>query len=253
MTSIIYGRNPVLEALRAGEPLEEIRVAQGAKTRGQLGEIARLARDTGVHLTWVPRSALDRMMAEAGPAAPGGGGNHQGVLALASDFAYHDVAEILAAAIRAGEPPLVLVLDQIQDVHNLGSLIRSAEAAGAHGVIIPERKAAGVTPAVRKASAGAVAHLPVARLDLVDALDQLREQGVRVAGLDEDGSVDYTGADLRGPLALVVGGEARGLTKAVARRCDALLRLPMRGRVESLNAAVAGSIVLYEALRQRVS
>ncbi len=247
MSDLIYGRHPVLEALQGGQTLDEVFLVEGLRPDGAVAEILRLARERRLPLKHLPRPALDRLVGRA----EGGVANHQGVAARAADFGYTDLASILARAIRAGEPPLILVLDAIQDVHNLGSLIRSAEAVGAHGVLIAERGAAGVTPAVRKASAGAVAHLPVARTDLVGALDQLRQRGLRVLGLAGEAPTLLTEADLSGPLALVVGSEGQGLSKAVARRCDALLRLPMRGRVGSLNAAVAGSVALYEALRQR--
>jgi 23S rRNA (guanosine2251-2'-O)-methyltransferase len=144
-----------------------------------------------------------------------------------------------------------VALDEVQDVHNLGNLLRSAEAAGAHGALLPEQRSAGVTSAVRKASAGAVAWLPVARVDLPATLDELRRRGLAVIGLDQAAGTSHVEADLTGGLVLVVGGEARGISKAVARRCDALVALPMRGHVASLNAAVAGSVVLYEVRRQR--
>jgi len=194
---------------------------------------------------WVPRVALDRAVAGAGSR------NHQGVVALTSAFAYRDLAEILAVSVRRDEAPFILALDQIQDVQNLGSLIRTAVAVGVHGVLIPERRAAGISAAVRKASAGAVAHAAVARVDLLQALDALRGRGVQVVGLDGAADLEYPACDLAGPLALVVGGEAHGLRRVVARRCDSLVRLPMTGPLESLNAGVAGSVVLYEALRQR--
>lgn len=247
MSDVIYGRHPVLEALQSGQVLDELLLAEGVRVDGALAEIVKLARERQLPLKYLPRPALDRLVGRA----EGGVANHQGVAARSAGFAYSDLASILARAIRAGEPPLILVLDAIQDVHNLGSLIRSAEAVGAHGALIAERGAAGVTAAVQKASAGAVAHLPVARTDLVTALDQLRQRDVRVVGLDGDAPTILGDADLSGPLALVVGSEGQGLSKAVARRCDALVRLPMRGRVGSLNAAVAGSVALYEALRQR--
>ncbi|MFI0606798.1 MAG: 23S rRNA (guanosine(2251)-2'-O)-methyltransferase RlmB [Anaerolineae bacterium] len=247
MSDVIYGRHPVLEALQSGRVLDELLLAEGVRVDGALAEIVKLARERQLPLKYLPRPALDRLVGRA----EGGVANHQGVAARSAGFVYSDLASILARAIRAGEPPLILVLDAIQDVHNLGSLIRSAEAVGAHGALIAERGGAGVTAAVQKASAGAVAHLPVARTDLVTALDQLRQRGVRVVGLDGDAPITLGEAELGGPLALVVGSEGKGLSKAVARRCDALVRLPMRGRVGSLNAAVAGSVALYEALRQR--
>lgn len=238
---IIYGRHPVLEALRAGQALSEVVIAEGA--HGDIvGRIAKVARERGIAVRHVPRPALDRIA---------GGTVHQGVAARAAGAAYVDVAEILAVAIRRAEPPFVLILDQIQDIHNLGTLIRTAEAAGMHGLVLADHFAVGITAAVRKASGGAVAHLAVARTDLAQAIDDLKAAGVRVVGLAMDGDVDWAAADLSGPLAIVVGSEGRGMRAAVARRCDALLRLPMRGQVASLNAAVSGAIVVYEAVRQR--
>lgn len=245
---LILGRIPVLEALRAQEEVREILLAEGAVERGPLAELVALARRAGVALRHVPRAELDRRAAQVG-----GSGQHQGVVALVAAFAYTDLDEILARAIRLGEAPLLLALDEVQDVHNLGSLIRTAEAVGAHGVLLPDRRAAGVTPAVRKASAGAVAWLPVARLDLSAALDALAARGLAIIGLDQGAEVAYTDCDLTQGLVLVVGGEARGISKPVARRCTLRAGLPMRGQVAALNAAVAGSVVLYEVLRQRAA
>ena len=239
---LIFGRNAVLEALRAGERPREVIVAAGAEARGALGEVIARAERAGFPVRHVPRAALDRLV---------GSGRHQGVAARLDDYHYRDVDEIVAHAIRSEEPLLVLVLDAVQDVHNLGSLIRSAEAVGAHGVLIPDREAAPVTAAVRKSSAGAVAHMMVARGSLIDMLDRMRKRGVTVIGLSEGADTSHTDVDLTGPVALVVGSEGRGLSRTVDRRCDAHVSLPMRGRVGSLNAAVAGSIVLYEAVRQR--
>lgn len=243
---LIFGRNAVLEAIRAGEQPREVIVVAGASAgaRGPLAEVLGRAERDGVPVRHVPRAALDRLA---------GTGRHQGVAARFDEYRYHDLDEIVAVSMRRGEPLLLLVLDAIQDVHNLGSLIRSADAAGAHGVLIPEREAASITPAVRKASAGAVSHVMVARGDLALMLDRLRERNVRVIGLTETAGARYTDIDLAMPCALVVGSEGRGLSRAVERRCDDLVALPLRGRVGSLNAAVAGSIVLYEALRQRAA
>jgi len=241
---LVWGRHPVLEALRAGERLREVSVAEGAARAGALGALVDAAGRAGVPVRTVPRAALDRIAR---------GANHQGVVARLAEYAYHDLDELLAEAIRRGEPPWLLLLDAVQDVHNLGSLLRTAEAAGVHGVVLADRHAAGVTAAVRKASAGAVAHLRIAQMPLAAALDRLSARGIPIVGLDEAGELEYTAADLTGPLALVVGSEGRGLSRAVAGRVDARVALPMRGRVGSLNAAVAGSIVLYEALRQRTA
>jgi 23S rRNA (guanosine2251-2'-O)-methyltransferase len=246
MTDLIYGRHPVLEALKAGERLDELLMAEGANERSALAEIVRRARAASIPLRQVPRARLDREARKAG-----GTGNHQGVVARIADYRYADLNEILALAIQREEVPFILALDQVQDVHNLGSLIRSAEAFGVHGVLIPARASAGVSAAVRKASAGAVAHMPVARVDLIEALDVLAKRNLNIVGLEADAEEGLDQCALDGPLVLVIGSEGSGLRRTVAKRCDWTVSLPMRGRVGSLNASVAGAIALYEALRQR--
>ena len=239
----MYGRRPVLEALRAGVEVRRLFVARGTKPLGALKEILDRATAGRVPVQWVAREALDRQAR-----------HHQGVAAEVAAFAFVDVDEILAQAAERNEPPLVVVLDSIQDVQNLGQLIRTAEAVGAHGIILPEHRSAGVTPAVRKTSAGAVAHMAIARVtNLARTLDQLKRRDVWVAGLDMAGQDVYNGVDLTMPLALVVGSEGRGLARLTRQKCDLLVRLPMRGKVASLNAAVAASVVLYEVLRQRAA
>jgi 23S rRNA (guanosine2251-2'-O)-methyltransferase len=246
VTEIIYGRHAVLEALTSGEAILELHVSDRAKPEGTLRTILSRARELRVPIKFEPVQGLDRAVGtQAGPA------RHQGVVAVVSGYAYADVSDIVAAALRAGEELLVLVLDAIQDVHNAGALLRTAEAAGAHGVVLADTGGTAITPSVRKASAGAVAHMRVARTDVVDALDHLRARGVRVIGLDSESGPGLFDADLSGPLALVVGSEGHGLRPAVARRCDDFVHLPMHGRIASLNAAVAGSIALYEAVRRR--
>ena len=241
MSDLIYGRHPVLEALRAGEDVQRLLVAKGTQTGGPVADILAAARARGIRVDWVDRRELDRL-----------GSVHQGIAAELRPFRYTDVDDILTRAQAQGEPPLILALDAVQDIHNLGSLVRTADAVGAHGVILPERRAAGVTPAVRKASAGAVAHLPIAQVtNLTRALDSLKEQGVWVVGLDMAGQQSFDTYDWRGPTALVVGSEDKGLGRLVGETCDVLVNLPMRGHVDSLNAAVAGSIVLYHAWRSR--
>jgi 23S rRNA (guanosine2251-2'-O)-methyltransferase len=208
-----------------------------------LTQVLDQARRVGVPVEVKPRRKLDELA---------NGGNHQGVLALAAPRTYAGIDDMFARAKDRGESPLLLVLDAIQDVQNLGSLIRTAEAVGAHGVIIPEHRAAGLTPAVDKTSAGAVELLPVARVTNVSrTLQDLQQRGLWCIGLDGAAETDYDHANLTGPIALVVGNEAKGVSRLVRDHCDALVRIPMRGRVGSLNAAVAGSIVLYEILRQR--
>ncbi len=245
-SSLIYGRRPVVEALKGGEVLARILVAHGTTVSGTLAQLLTCAASRHVPVEWVPRAVLDRAVAGFGS------GRHQGVVALAGDFPYVDLLTILATALRRGEAPFILALDALQDVHNLAGLIRTAVAVGVHGVLIPEHGAVGITPAVRKASAGAVAHIAVARVALPEALDELHRRGVRLVGLDMAAEFSHLETDWRGPVAVVVGNEARGLRRAVARRCDQQVRVPMIGPIDSLNANVSGSVVLYEVLRQRM-
>ncbi len=240
MREFLYGRNAVLEALRAGKPIGKILLAKGARAKGSLAEIIALARSRGVPIQRVERRELDKIA-----------DRHQGVVAEAGEYEYASLEEILTAAEERGEKPFLLILDCLQDVQNFGSLLRTAEAVGVHGVIIPKRRAVGVTAAVRKASAGAVEHLRIARANLARTIAALKEKGLWVIGLDMAGEQSYDEADLDIPLAIVVGGEGQGLSRLVRENCDFLVRLPMCGQVSSLNAAVAGSIVLYEAWRRR--
>ena len=240
---VISGRRPVLEALRAGRPVRRLWLAEGLRAAPVLVEIAQLAEERGLAPLPATRQELDRRT---------DGANHQGVAAECAPRADVDLDELLAVAELRGEPALLVAVDRLEDPQNLGSLIRSAEAAGAHGLLLPRRRSAGMTAAVERASAGAAAHLPVAKVvNLSRALERLKAAGLWVAGLDEDGRTRYDRADLAVPLVLVVGGEGRGLSRLVAEHCDLLLSLPMAGQVASLNAAVAGAIVLFEAVRQR--
>jgi len=243
MADYIWGRYPVLEALRSRRRVHRILVAQGPQDNA-LTQVLDQARRVGVPIEPTPRRKLDELSR---------GANHQGVMALAAPRTYAEVDDIFARAEALGEPPLILVLDAIQDVQNLGSLIRTAEAAGAHGVIIPEHRAAGLTPAVDKTSAGAVELLPVARVTNISrTLDELKKRGPWCIGLDGDATTTYDQANLTGPIALVVGNEGKGMSRLVREHCDLVISIPMRGRVRSLNAAVAGSIALYEIVRQRM-
>jgi 23S rRNA (guanosine2251-2'-O)-methyltransferase len=241
---LLFGRNAVLEALRAGRAIRRVMVAESAHGEA-IDRLADAARARGVQIDAVDRQRLDEI---------GRGVNHQGVVARVAPFRYATVEEIVEAMHRSASPPLVLVLDTLQDPQNFGSLLRTAAAVGAHGAIIPEHRAVEVTPAVARVSAGATEHLPIARVgNLVRALAILKEAGLWVVGLDARAETPHVEADLSGPLAIVVGGEDRGLRPLVRRSCDFLVRLPMPGPVESLNAAVAGSIILYEVLRRRES
>lgn len=236
---LLYGRNAVLEALRAGRAIRRVMVATGA--HGEvITEIVDEARAKKVNVMSVSRRQLDDMAF-----------NHQGVVAEAAPYAYASLEDVIEAA-KASPSPLVLVLDVLQDPQNLGSLLRTAAAVGAQGVVIPEHRAVGVTPAVVKASAGAIERLKIAQVtNLSRAIDALKEVGIWAVGLDASAESTYDKADLNRPLALVVGGEGKGLRPLVRQHCDLVISLPMPGAIESLNAAVAGSIVLYEALRQR--
>ena len=242
MAEYVWGRYPVLEALRSRRRVHRVLIAQGPRDPA-LTQIQDQARRVGVTVETVSRRRLDDLSK---------GGNHQGVLALTAPREYADLDDILARAEARGEEPLIVVLDAIQDVQNLGSLIRTAEAVGAHGIVIPEHRAAGLTPAVDKTSAGAVEFLPVARVtNLNRMLDDLKRKGIWCIGLDGDAETTYDKANLKGPIALVVGNEAKGISRLTRQHCDLLIRLPMRGHVGSLNAAVAGSVALYEIVRQR--
>ena len=240
---IIEGRNAVLEALRAGTPIDKIFIARG-ETDAALAHIAASARDRGVVVVECDRRKLDFMSRTH---------SHQGVIAQAAVREYASVDDILAAAREKGEPPLVVVCDELSDPHNLGAVIRTAECAGAHGVIIPKRRSAGLTAVVAKTSAGAVSHLPVARVpNLTACLKELKEEGLWVFGADAAGDRTLYEADLKGPAAIVIGSEGDGMSRLVAQTCDVLVRIPMKGKLNSLNASAAAAILLYEAVRQRL-
>jgi 23S rRNA (guanosine2251-2'-O)-methyltransferase len=250
MREILYGRQPVREVLRAGRrQVYRLLLAEGVKETGIVREVLALWDATRVPVQRVDRRELDKL---------GGEANHQGLAVEVSGYPYVELADLEEPSDLAGpEPqsadPLFLLLDHLRDPQNLGSLLRSAEAVGVRGVVLPHRRAAPVTPAAVRASAGASEHLRIARVtNLVRAIETLKASGIWLAGLDAGrGAEPYAGADLSGPLGIVVGGEGAGLSRLVREHCDFLIRLPMHGRVESLNAAVAGSVALYEARRQR--
>lgn len=240
---MIEGRNAVIEALRAGEPIDKIYLAKGDTDR-TLGHIASAARDKGIVVVEADRHKLDAMSRTHA---------HQGVVALAAVREYATVESILSSAANRGEAPLLVICDEISDPHNLGAVIRTAECAGAHGVIIPKRRSAGLTAVVAKTSAGAVAHLPVARVpNIAVLLKDLKKQGIWVFGTAVDGGTVLYDADLKGPAAIVIGSEGNGMTRLVAENCDFLVRIPMRGKIGSLNASASAAILLYEAVRQRI-
>ncbi len=241
---LIEGRNAVTEALRAGEAIDKVFIARG-ETDAALGHIASTARDRGIVVVEADRRKLDGMSRTK---------SHQGVIAVAAVREYAEVDDILAAAREKGEPPLIVVCDEISDPHNLGAVIRTAECAGAHGVIIPKRRSAGLTAIVAKTSAGAVSYLPVARVpNLTAQLKELKKEGLWVYGAAADGATSLYETDLKGPAVIVIGSEGEGMSRLVSEQCDFLVSIPMRGRIESLNASAAAAVVLYEAVRQRRS
>lgn len=240
---VIEGRNAVVEALRAGVTIDKIFIMKG-ETDSVLGHIASTAREKGIVVVDADRRKLDNMSRTH---------SHQGVIALAAVREYATVDDILNAAREKGENPLIVVCDELSDPHNLGAVIRTADAAGAHGVIIPKRRSAGLTAVVAKTSAGAVSHLPVARVaNLPSLLKRLKEEGLWIFGSAADGTTSLYAADLKGPAALVIGSEGSGMSRLVSETCDFLVRIPMRGKLNSLNASAAAAILLYEALRQRL-
>ena len=241
MSEVIYGRNPVRTALQAGRSLNRILIADGV-SRQDVADILDLARKQGVVFQFTDRRQLDRLT----------DGRHQGVIATVAGEQYAELADILASARRSESPPFLILLDGIQDPHNLGAIIRTADAVRADGVVIPRRNAAGLTAAAVKASAGTTAHVPVARVgNMNNAMQTLREEGVWLTGLAADGPALFNEVDYTVPVGLVIGGEGKGLRPLVRRNCDEVARLPVAGHVDSLNASVAAALVLYEVFRQR--
>ena len=237
---IIAGRNAVAEALRAGRAIDSVLLAKGDRA-GSISALAAQCRRKGLLVKEVDSRKLDAL---CGP-------NHQGIAALAACKETVTLDELFAAAEAKGEPPFCVVCDELEDPHNLGAILRTAETAGVHGVVIPKRRSAGLTSAVYKASAGAVEYVPVARVsNITDALREMKKRGVWVYGLDMDGET-WCSVDMKGAAAVVVGSEGRGISRLVKEQCDFIVSLPMRGHITSLNASVACGIVLYEAARQR--
>lgn len=238
---LVMGRNAVREALRSGHSIERMYVAEGVK-EGSMGELLRLARDHHIRVETVERAKLDLLTDH---------GVHQGVALRVSAADYATVEDILTYAKDRGEAPFIAVLDGVEDPHNLGSILRTAECCGVHGVIIPKRRSAGLTSTVSKVASGAAEYVKVARVaNIAQTLEQLKKEGLWVAGAHMEGEA-YTKVDLTGPLALVVGGEGAGISRIVREKCDFLCRIPMKGRIDSLNASVAAAVLLYEAVRQR--
>ena len=239
-SEIIYGRNPVMEALNAGREIETLYI--GANPAGSALKIISIAKSRGIPVKETRAEKLRELS---------GVETHQGVVAVAAAFRYSELEEVFRLAEEKNVPPLVIICDKIEDPHNLGAIIRTAEACGAHGIILPKRRSAGLTPAVCKASAGAVEHIPVVRVaNLVQTMESLKKRGMWLFAADADGA-DWNTADYTGGTGIVVGSEGRGVGRLVKQSCDAVVSLPMNGHVNSLNASVAAGIIMYEAARQR--
>ena len=239
----LEGRNALQEALRSGRTIDKVFIADGDTDRG-LQRLAAEAKDAGAVVVSVDRRKLDAMSFTHA---------HQGVIALAAAHAYFTVDDILEEAASRGEAPLIVICDELSDPHNLGAILRSAECAGAHGVIIPKRRSVGLTATVAKASAGAVEYMKVARVTNINtAIAELKDKGVWVFGTAAEGSIPMYKADLTAPAAIVIGNEGEGLSQLVRKNCDVMVSIPMKGKISSLNASAAASILLYEAVRQRI-
>lgn len=239
----IEGRNSVLELLESGKDVNKIFVTRGEK-HGSINKILGIAKERKIIVVEKDKKQMDEMAQEE---------NYQGVIAIVPPFEYVEISDILQVAKERNEDPFVIVLDGIEDPHNLGSIIRTAETAGVHGVIIPKRRAASVNSTVNKASAGAVEHMKIARVtNISDAIEELKQAGLWVCGTAVDTNKYYYNQDLTGPLAIVIGNEGKGIGEKVKKNCDFLVKIPMKGKIQSLNASVSTGIVVYEAVKQRI-
>jgi 23S rRNA (guanosine2251-2'-O)-methyltransferase len=237
----IVGKNPVIEALKSERDINKILIAEGSQ-RGQMQQITQLAKEAHVIVQFVPKKKIDQISGE----------NHQGVLAYVAAYQYAEIDDLFAAAEKKNEPPFFLLLDEIEDPHNLGSIMRTADSVGAHGIIIPKRRAVGLTATVAKASTGAIEYIPVVRVtNMARTIDELKERGIWIAGTDAKGKDDYRRLDGTLPLGLVIGSEGKGMGRLIRDKCDFLIHLPMVGKVTSLNASVAASLLMYEVYRKR--
>ena len=243
MADIIEGRNPVIETLKSGRPINRIVLARDIGRHGAIAEILHLSQARGIPVQYVTRRVIDESSTTSA---------HQGVIAYVAVKEYVALENLLIISKERSEPPLYCILDGIEDPQNLGAILRTAEASGIHGVIIRSRRAVGLTAAVAKASAGAVEYVPVARVsNISQAVVTLKRSGVWVVGIDPTGKIDYSQVDFRLATAIVIGGEGRGLSELVKKRCDSVASIPMRGKITSLNASIAAALVMYEAFKQR--
>lgn len=238
----VEGRNPVIEVIRAGREIDKILIAKGSD-QGSINKIIGMAKDKKIVIQYVEKAKLDSMSETKA---------HQGVIALVTPYTYVTVDCIIKTAEDKKEDPFIIILDEIEDPHNLGAIIRTAECCGAHGVIIPKRRAVGLTPVVIKSSAGAVEHMNIAKVsNIANTIEELKKRGIWIYGADMEGEQDYFQKDLTGPIAIVVGSEGKGIGRLIKEKCDFIVKIPMKGKVSSLNASVAASVMMYEVLRQR--
>ncbi len=238
----IEGRNPVIEALKGKRKIEKILIQEGIKG-GKIEEIINAAKKKGIRIERVPRTKLDQIASSH---------SHQGIIAYAEEKELVSPMDIVNYAREKDEPPFIVILDQIQDPQNFGAIIRTAYAAGAHGVIYQDKRAAGITPVVVKSSAGAIEHIKLSEVKNINhTIEELKEAGLWIAGADMEGDMLYYEVDLKGPIGLVIGSEGKGLRRLVRENCDFLVKIPMPGEFSSLNASVAAAILIYEVLRQR--
>ena len=240
---LIIGRNAVMEALKSDKTIEALYVTKGQR-EGSINAILSLAKENRVVIKEVDKKKLDSMS---------NGEVHQGAIAVITPYKYFEVKDILDAAKEKGESPFIVILDELEDPHNLGSIIRTAETCGVHGIIIPKRRNVGVTPTVYKSSVGAVEHVKIAKVTNINAtIDELKEEGIWVYGADIEGKEYSYEVDFSGPCALIIGSEGRGISKLTLKKCDKLVKIPMIGKINSLNASVAGGIMMYEVLKGRL-
>lgn len=238
----IEGRNPVIEALKSGREIEKLFIEDGSKT-GSINEIKKLAKSRGIVIQYIHKNKLNQMSSTS---------SHQGVIAVSSSHTYKNLEDIFALAKSKNEDLFIIILDEIKDPHNLGSIMRTAECVGAHGIIIPKRRSVGLTSTVAKTSAGAIEYMPVVKVsNIANTIDVLKEEGIWIYGADMDGERPYYENKLTGPIALVIGSEGSGIGRLVKEKCDELVKIPIMGKVSSLNASVAASIMMYDVNRQR--
>ena len=238
----VEGRNAVIELLKSDKVINKVMIAKGDK-QGSINEIIKLAKKKSIVISEVDKNKLDQISETK---------HHQGVIAFVSPIVYREIDDMLESARARHEAPFIIIDDEIEDPHNLGALIRTAEIAGCHGLIIPKRRAVAVTEIVAKVSCGATEHLPIARVNNInDAIDELKDKGLWIFGTDGSAKDLYYEQDYKGPIAIVIGSEGRGMNKLTMKKCDFLVKIPMKGHITSLNASVSGGIVIFEAVKQR--